>query len=137
MHCYCLHVDYIHFNRSLHVKLSDPTCVQIFRPVPLTVFEILGFKLKNKNNDNDNNIIWGQLSPLPPPPLATPLHLFSRNVLTLVEKREVFYDLSVTKESEKLKVKLLETTSGALTRRFGGHGQRMRMQYKNFSKERS
>ena len=36
--------------RSLHVGLSDPTCVQNFRPVPLTVFEIQGFKLKNKND---------------------------------------------------------------------------------------
>ena len=52
----CLHVKYIvykHFDRSLHVESLDPTCVQIFRPVPLTVFEIQGFKLKNKK-DNDN-----------------------------------------------------------------------------------
>ena len=57
MHCCCLHVNYIvykHFDRSLHVGSSDPTCVQNFRPVPLTVFEIQGFKLKNKN-DNDND----------------------------------------------------------------------------------
>ena len=57
MHSSCLHVNYIvykHFDRSLHVGSSDPTCVQNFRPVPLTVFEIQGFKLKNKN-DNDNN----------------------------------------------------------------------------------
>ena len=56
MHCCCLHVNYIvykHFDRSLHVGSSDPTCVQNFRSVPLTVFEIQGFKLKNKN-DNDN-----------------------------------------------------------------------------------
>ena len=46
-----LHVNYIvykHFDRSLHIKSSDPTCVQNFRPVPLTVFEILG--LNNKKN---------------------------------------------------------------------------------------
>ena len=57
MHCCCLHVNYIvykHFDMSLHVRSSDPTCVQNFRPVPLTVFEIQGFKLKNKN-DNDND----------------------------------------------------------------------------------
>ena len=57
MYCCCLHVNYIvykHFDRSLHVRSSYPTCVQNFRPVPLTVFEIQGFKLKNKN-DNDNN----------------------------------------------------------------------------------
>ena len=57
MHCCCLHGNYIvykHFDRSLHVGSSDPTCVQNFRPVPLTVFEIQGFKLKNKN-DNDND----------------------------------------------------------------------------------
>ena len=58
MHCCCLHVNYIcykHFDRSLHIGSLDPTCVQNFRPVPLTVFEIQGFKLKNKNdNDNDN-----------------------------------------------------------------------------------
>ena len=60
MHCYCLHVNYIvykHFDRSLHVGSSDPTCVQNIRP--LTVFEIQGFKLKNKNNnDNDKKRNW-------------------------------------------------------------------------------
>ena len=35
-----------YFDRSLHVGSSDPTCVQNFRSVPLTVFEILRFKLK-------------------------------------------------------------------------------------------
>ena len=57
MHCCCLHVNYIvykHFDRSLHVGSSDPICVQNFRSVPLMVFEIQGFKLKNKNNDNDD-----------------------------------------------------------------------------------
>ena len=39
-----------HFDKSLHVRSSNTTCVQNFRPVPLTVFEMLGFKLKNKNN---------------------------------------------------------------------------------------
>ena len=51
VNCCCLQVNYIvykHFDRS-----SDPTCVQKFRPVPLTVFEIQGFKLKN-NNDKKN-----------------------------------------------------------------------------------
>ena len=50
VHCGCLHVNYIvykYFDRSLHVGLLDPTCVQNFRPVPL---EIQGFKLKNKND---------------------------------------------------------------------------------------
>ena len=58
MNCCCLHVNYIvykHFDRSLHVGLLDPTGAQNIRPVPLTVFEIQGFKLKNKNNDNDND----------------------------------------------------------------------------------
>ena len=36
------------FDRSLHMGSSDPTCVQNCRSVPLTVFEILGFKLKKK-----------------------------------------------------------------------------------------
>ena len=43
MHCCGLHVNYIvykHFDRSLHVRSSDPTCVQYLRPVSLTVFEI-------------------------------------------------------------------------------------------------
>ena len=56
LHCCCLLVNYIvykHFDRSLHVGSSNPTCVQNFRPVPLTVFEIQGFKLKNKNDNND------------------------------------------------------------------------------------
>ena len=58
MHCCCLHVNYIvykHFDRSLHVGSSNPTCVQNFRPVPLTVFEIQGFKLKNKNDKKKMN----------------------------------------------------------------------------------
>ena len=57
VHCCCLRVNYIvykHFDRSLHVESSDTTCVQNFRPVFLTVFEIQGFKLKNNNNDKKN-----------------------------------------------------------------------------------
>ena len=53
IHCCVLHVNYIvykHFDRSLHVGSSDPTCVQNFRPVPLTVFEIQGFNLKNEKD---------------------------------------------------------------------------------------
>ena len=56
MQCCCLQVNYIvykHFDRSLHVGSSDPTCTQKFRSAPLTVFEILGFKLKK--NDNKKN----------------------------------------------------------------------------------
>ena len=59
--CCCLHVNYIfykHFDRSLHVGSLDPTCVQNIRPVPFTNFEIQGFKLKNKNNDNDKKKNW-------------------------------------------------------------------------------
>ena len=52
---YCL-IVYKHFDRSQHVGSSDPTCVQNFRPVPFTVFEIQGFKLKNKNKNDDK--IW-------------------------------------------------------------------------------
>ena len=59
VHCCCLHINYIvykHFDRSLHVGSSNPTCVQNFRPVPLTaVFVIQGFKLKNKNNKDNKN----------------------------------------------------------------------------------
>ena len=58
VHCCCLHINYIvykHFDRSQHIGSSDPTCVQNFRPVPLTVFEIQGFKLKNKSNSDKNN----------------------------------------------------------------------------------
>ena len=47
------HIHY--FDRSLHVRSLDPTCVQNFRPAPLTVFEILGFKLKNKNDNKKKN----------------------------------------------------------------------------------
>ena len=38
-------------DRSLHIGSSDPTCVQKYRHVPLMVFEILGFKVKNKNKN--------------------------------------------------------------------------------------
>ena len=46
-----VHTNYIvykHLDRSLHVRSLDPN----FRPTPLTVFEIMGFKLKNKNDDD-------------------------------------------------------------------------------------
>ena len=43
-----------HFDRLLHIESSEATCVQNFRLKPLTVFDILGFKLKDKN-DNKNN----------------------------------------------------------------------------------
>ena len=36
------------------IGLTNPTCVQIFRPVLFMGFEIQGFKLKNKNNDKKN-----------------------------------------------------------------------------------
>ena len=58
MHCCYLHVNYIvykHFDRSLQVGSLDPTCVQNFSPVPLTVFEIQGFNLKNENDKKKKN----------------------------------------------------------------------------------
>ena len=57
VHCCCLHLNYIvykHYDRSLHVGSLDPTGLQNFRPVLLMVFEIQGFKLKNKNNEKKN-----------------------------------------------------------------------------------
>ena len=39
-----------HFGRSLHIVSLDPTKVKNFRPASCTVFEILGFKLKNGND---------------------------------------------------------------------------------------
>ena len=45
-----MHKLQVHFERSLHVMSSDPTCVQNFRSVHPTVFEIPGLKLKNENN---------------------------------------------------------------------------------------
>ena len=53
VHCCCLYVKcivYKYFDRSLHVVSLDPTCVQNFTPVLLTVFEIQGFNLKNEND---------------------------------------------------------------------------------------
>ena len=50
--CCCLHINYIvykYFDQSLHIRLSDPTCVQKFRPVPTMGFEIQGLKLNNNN----------------------------------------------------------------------------------------
>ena len=55
--CCVLQVNYIvykHFDKSLHIRSLDPTCVQIFRPISLTVFEILGFKLKIENDKKKN-----------------------------------------------------------------------------------
>ena len=68
--CCCLHVNYTvyqHFDKSLHVMTLDSTCVQNFRPVPLMVFEIQGFKLKNKNDNkrkNWRNGLFAILSPM-------------------------------------------------------------------------
>ena len=47
----------VHCLQILWQVNADPTCVQNFRPVPLTVFEIQGFKLKNKD-DNENKKNW-------------------------------------------------------------------------------
>ena len=55
MDCCRSHVNYTYFDRSVYIGSLDPTCVQNFRPVSLTIFEILGFKLKKNNNKNDNN----------------------------------------------------------------------------------
>ena len=58
VHCCYLHVNYIvykHFDMLLHVRSLDLTYAQNCRPVPLTDFEILGLKLKNKNNNNSKN----------------------------------------------------------------------------------
>ena len=55
--CCCLQVNYIvykHFDRSLHIWLLDPTRVQNFRPVSLTVFEIHGLKLNKKKKKQKN-----------------------------------------------------------------------------------
>ena len=61
VYCSCLHVNYIvykHFDRLLHVGSSDPTCVQNFRLVPLASFEVQGFKMKNKNDNNKMKTNW-------------------------------------------------------------------------------
>ena len=55
--CCGLQVNYIvykHFDKSLHIRSLDPTCVQIFRHASLTVFKILGFKLKKENDKKKN-----------------------------------------------------------------------------------
>ena len=44
------YIVYEHVDRPLHVWSLGPTYVQYFRPVPLTVFNILIFKLKNEND---------------------------------------------------------------------------------------
>ena len=59
--CCCLQVNYIvykHFDRSMHIWVLYPTCVQNFRPVPLTVFEIQGMKLNNNNNNKKQKKDW-------------------------------------------------------------------------------
>ena len=56
--CCYLHVNYIvykHFDRSLHICVLNPTCVQNFRPVALTVFEIQGLKLNKKKKKKQKN----------------------------------------------------------------------------------
>ena len=40
-------------NMPLHDLLWYPTCVQGFSPVPFTVFELQGLKLKNNNNNKN------------------------------------------------------------------------------------
>ena len=53
-----------HFDRSLQVGLSDPTCMQISDLyIPLTVFEILGFKLKNKTDKKNRRNRLFAISP--------------------------------------------------------------------------
>ena len=67
MHCCCLHVNYMvykHYDKSLHIELSDPTCVQNFRPLPLTVFETLGFKLKNDDDKKNCRNGFFAISPM-------------------------------------------------------------------------
>ena len=48
-----MHIVYKHFDRLLHVGSSDPTWGQNFILIPHMVFEMVGFKLKNKNNDKN------------------------------------------------------------------------------------
>ena len=57
--CCCLHVNYIvykHFDRSLHIWVLDPTCVQNFKAVALTLFEIQGLKLNKKKKNWRNGL---------------------------------------------------------------------------------
>ena len=54
----CIVIVYKDIDRSLHFRSPDHICLQNFRPVPLTVFEILGFKLMNKNNDKKKRKNW-------------------------------------------------------------------------------
>ena len=65
MHCCCLDIKYIvykYFDRSLNVGSLDPTYVQNVRSVPLMVFEILGFKLKSKNNNECEKLTFCHIS---------------------------------------------------------------------------
>ena len=62
--CCCLHVNYIvykHFDRSLHIWVLDPTCVQNFTPV--AVFEIQGLKPNKKKQKNWRNGLFA-ISPM-------------------------------------------------------------------------
>ena len=65
--CCFLHVNYIVY-RSLHIWVLDPTCVQNFRSVAPTAFEIQGLKLnkkKKKKKKQKNNWRNGLLPYLP------------------------------------------------------------------------
>ena len=42
----------------MYIGSSNSTCVHIFRPILPMIFEILGFKLKNKNDNNDDKKNW-------------------------------------------------------------------------------
>ena len=58
------------FTRKLHclqtfLQTSDPTYVQNCRPVPPIVYEILGFKLENENDNDDKNWRNGLLPYIP------------------------------------------------------------------------
>ena len=67
VNCCCLHVNHIvykHFDRSVHVESLDPTYVQNFRPVPLTVCEIEGFKLKNESDKKNRRNVLFAISPM-------------------------------------------------------------------------
>ena len=61
MHCCCLHVNYIvykTFHKSLHVGSSDPTSVQNFRLVALTVFKIQGFNVTEEQERQQELEKW-------------------------------------------------------------------------------
>ena len=63
----CIVVVYTYttyFGRSVLIKSSDPTCVQNFRPASFTVFEILGFKLKNDDDEKKRRNGLFAISPM-------------------------------------------------------------------------